>query len=394
MPNSLLSLIARVPGVEQLRNRLRALDARIGALEGRMGGATAGPAPEASFPLQPWWERSFWEPTVALAIRDHCRPGDTVFDVGSNAGALAMMMSRLVGPRGTVLAFEASPRIIDKTHHNLVKAGCHNVTLFHKAVWHSTGALVNMAAGSHLNDRIEEAATGMSVRTVALDDLAAAGDFRPSFIKMDIEGAEFDALRGASRLLREVRPILALEQSPEDMRCHALLTEAGYAAMDLASYRRIRSAADFPAATGVANVLFAPQERIASNPYFSEDAPAEVSHLTAGEFIRATDGSISLAEPIALPPGRYIVAADFSASGRDNDIWAGVEADGEMIFRYHTYTSFMAESYSEWVIQLDRPARISPFLRFLGGSDPSLRWNGARVRRLSAFDGWAPPVVE
>ena len=87
--------------------------------------------------MQPWWTRSFWEPTVALAICDHCRPGDVVFDVGCNAGGLALMMSRLVGPRGIVLAFEASPRIIDKTHYNLVQAGCHNVTLFHRAVWHS-----------------------------------------------------------------------------------------------------------------------------------------------------------------------------------------------------------------------------------------------------------------
>ena len=30
--------------------------------------------PAASIPLQNWWEPSFWEPTVALAIRDHCRP--------------------------------------------------------------------------------------------------------------------------------------------------------------------------------------------------------------------------------------------------------------------------------------------------------------------------------
>jgi hypothetical protein len=98
-----------------------------------------------TFPLSDWWKPSFWEPTVALAIRDYCRPGNVVFDVGTNAAGLALMMLRLVGPRGIVLAFEASPRIIDKTHYNLVKVGCHNVTLFHKAVWSRSGDLVNMA---------------------------------------------------------------------------------------------------------------------------------------------------------------------------------------------------------------------------------------------------------
>lgn len=46
------------------------------------------------------------------------------------------------------------------------------------------------------------------------------------------------------------------------------------------------------------------------------------------------------------------------------------------------------------MVQLDRPAKLSPFLRFQSGSDPSLRWNGATVHRLPGFDGWAAPVVE
>src|SRR5215831_13226179 len=115
----------------------------------------------------------------------------------------------------------------------------------------------------------------MSVRSVALDDFAAAGDFRPSFIKMDIEGAEIDALRGMPRLLREVRPVLVLEQSPADMRCHALLAEAGYSAVDLATYVPITCAQDFPPDIGVANVLFAPRETTAGNPYFSGLAPEQ-----------------------------------------------------------------------------------------------------------------------
>ena len=278
-----------------------------------------------------------------MAIRDHCRPGDVVFDVGCNAGGMALMMSRLVGPRGIVLAFEASPRIIDKTNHNLIHAGCHNVTLFHRAVWHTTGAQVHMTAGSHLNDRIDEGATGMSVRTVALDDLAAAGNFRPSFIKMDIEGAEFDALRGMPRLLADVRPVLVLEQSPDDMRCHALLTAAGYLAMDLATYSQIRVAADFPRGTGVANVLFVPQEQAAGSRYFGEAKPELAAELPAERFLRAENGDVRMAESVSLPAGRYLVHADFAADGTDNEVFAGLEADGEVIFRYHTFTRLLAE---------------------------------------------------
>jgi FkbM family methyltransferase len=366
--------------------------ADLGVGQARVTGA--GPDPAAIYPLSNWWEPSFWEPTVALAIRDHCRPGNVVFDVGTNAGGMALMMSRLVGPRGIVLAFEASPRIIDKTHFNLVKAGCHNVTLFHKAVWHTTGSIVNIAAGSHLNDRIEEGATGMSVRTVALDDLAGAGDFRPSFIKMDIEGAEFDALRGMTRLLADVRPVLVLEQSPEDMRCHALLTAANYFAVDLATYLPVTSAADFLPGTSIANLLFAPCEAVATNAYFVRAAPELVANLPADDFVLADNGDISLRTPLSLPAGRYIVRGEFSAEGTDNEILAGVEVDGVVTFRYHTFTAFMAASYRNWVIHLERPSRVGPYMRFLRGSDPSLLWRGVTISHLPAFANLSPPVLE
>lgn len=378
----------RVAGLEQRANTAKLK--RLSAVEGRTDSEN-GPS---SFPIPNWWEHNYCEPTVALAIRDHCRPGNVVFDVGANAGALSMMMSRLVGPRGIVCAFEASPRIVDKTQYNLVNAGCTNVTVFHKAVWHTTDISVNLAAGSHLNDRIVQETTSMSVRTVALDDFAAAADLHPSFIKMDIEGAEFEALRGMARLLRDVRPVLVLEQSPNDMRCHALLTDVAYAAVDLATYRPIRSKDDFPAGTGIANVLFVPGETAKTSPYFNGPMPQPVMALSGAQFKRSANGDISIAEPFLLPAGRYIIRAEFSAEGTDNEIFAGVESNGEAIFRYHTYTRLMAESYSHWVIQLDRDSRIGPYLSFLRGSDPALRWNGVSVFRVPAFDTRPPVIIE
>ena len=330
--------------------------------------------------------------TVALAIRDHVRPGDTAYDVGCNAGALAMQMSRLAGPRGTICAFEASPRIMPRTQYNLIQAACFNTTLFHRAVWHTTGAIVNIAAGSHLNDRIEANTDGVPVQTIALDDFAAATGCVPSFIKMDIEGAEIDALRGMPRMLRETRPILVLEQSPEDMQCHALLTEAGYRAADLGSYREIRTKADFPDVTGVANVLFVPTEKAEDSPYFAGDGELFAT-IEASRYTRGPDGGVSLPDPIELPAGRYIVFADFASDAADNEVFAGIEADGEVIFRYHTNARFMAECYRRWVIQLDSPARIAPYLRFIGGSDPALIWRDTRITRLPAFDRLPAPVI-
>jgi FkbM family methyltransferase len=347
---------------------------------------------QSDFPLQDWWERSHWEPTVAHAIRDHCRSGDTVFDVGANAGGLSQLMSRLVGPKGLVCAFEASPRIVGKTQHNLVKTGCFNVTLYHKAVWSASREIVNMAAGSHLNDRIEKGLTGMPVPTVALDDFVRETDLRPTFIKMDIEGAEYEALKGMAEMLQDTRPVLVLEQSPADMRCNDLLSRASYVGVDLASYRRVRNSRDFAEGTTVANVLFVPGESADHNPYFSPEEPELVAELPAEQFSRS-ERRICLDKPLSLPPGRYIIEANFSAEGTGNEVFAGVEANGEMIFRYHTYTHFLAQSYRHWVIHLDRSAAITPVIRFLRGSDSTLQWHGTTVHRLTAFDGVRSPLV-
>ncbi|MBU8542822.1 MULTISPECIES: FkbM family methyltransferase [Roseomonadaceae] len=399
MRRMILDTLRRATGTQQLRQSVTLLEEEV-ARAMRPQAPAALPhqaelarlARHADFPLQSWWERSLWEPVVQLAVRDHVRPGDIAFDVGANAGAFAMQMSRQAGPRGIVCAFEASPRIIGRTHHNLTAAGCHNVTLYHRAIWNRSGDFVHIAEGSHLNDRVEQGAGGIPVPTLALDDFIAATGLSPSFIKMDIEGAELDALRGSARLIAEGRPIMALEQAPDDMRCHELLIAAGYLAVDLGSYKRITRGEDFSNPTGVNNVLFVPEEKTAASPYF-DPRQERVAKLEAGAFTRDAAGGARLAQPMELPAGRYLVRADFAASGRDNEVYAGVEADGETVFRYHTFTAFMAECYRDWVVQLDRPGRITPFLRFLNGSDATLDWRGAEVLRLPAFDGVAPPLV-
>jgi hypothetical protein len=221
-----MAQIRRILGNEGLSSDLAVLRAQIGESQAPGDGRNFSPPVFASadqsqtFPLTDWWKPSFWEPTVALAIRDYCRPADVVFDVGTNAGA------------------DIAPRWA---------AACRNVTLFHKAVWHQSGDLVNMAPGDHLNDRIQEGFRGgMTVRTIALDDIAFAGDF----------------------------------------------------------------------------------------------------------------------------------------------------VDGEVVFRYHTFTAFMADSYRDWVIHLDWPGEIGPYLGSIVGSDDTLQWDGVDVFPLPDFDGFSRGIIE
>ena len=50
-----------------------------------------------SFGISPWYEENLWEPTVQIILKDLCKSGDIVFDVGANFGGLTTLMSRIVG---------------------------------------------------------------------------------------------------------------------------------------------------------------------------------------------------------------------------------------------------------------------------------------------------------
>ncbi len=351
-----------------------------------------------SFQIPKFWEPNFWEQTVQIALRDYCRPGDVVFDVGANAGALTMIMSRHVGPRGIVCSFEASPRIINKTHYNIVQGGLNNVQLFYRAVYHTSHQVVTLYPGTHLNDSIyndygAEGGASYRVETIALDDFVAESGLMPKFIKMDIEGAEYDALKGAAGILAMGRPGLILEQSPSDMRCFDLLVEAGYLAVDLSNYRRINSAADFDEGVGITNILFIHKDKAAADPYVNASAPVKVVHLPAEAFNIAPNGDVSLINHIDLPPGRYTCKAEFTADGTDNEIFAGVSSERGLLLRNHTYTKLMSDSYRDWVFALRADSKVTPYIQFASGSDKTLKWNGATIYRYPSFDAIKPPVM-
>ena len=122
---------------------------RLAGLQARLD-----PDTRTTFPIVYWYEPNLCEPSVQLALRDLISPGETVFDIGANCGALSLLMSRLVGPKGIVCSFEASRRIVDKTQYNLMSNGCGNATVYHRAVFHTSRMTLPIYYGSHLNDSV------------------------------------------------------------------------------------------------------------------------------------------------------------------------------------------------------------------------------------------------
>ena len=369
--------------LRKIKNRLRTwLGNRIDGAIQRM----ADPYGDSFWYASP----NLWEPPVQTALKDLCRPGATVFDVGANFGGLTSVMSRLVGPRGVVCSFEASPRIFRHLQGNIVKQGHNNVTAYHCAVYSRSNERVKIYPGDHLNDSIYDYGHGRPdefywVNTVSLDAFCAKTGLVPSVVKMDIEGAEFDALNGAVELIAAHKPHLILEQQPTDTRCIELLRGNGYAALDLNSYSMIKGASDFPENVGLRNVLFVHPSRIAELPYAVPPVFEEITKLCAKDFSHA-NSSFTTTRALRLKPGRYLADMGFSASGSANELMCGVKVDGQVIFRYHGYSKLLADSYRDWVFDIPREADVQLYFDFLNDTfDDSFSLRSAQVRRLSGF---------
>ena len=134
------------------------------------------------------------------------RPGDIVWDVGAHAGATAYFLSQLVGDKGKVYAFEPDPHNYEYLLKNIEMRGMANVIPVKKALAGNTGEAIFNADGTTaagLRDCLVYSGTTQltTVQTLSLSDACDALGEIPVYIKMDVEGAEVDIVRGSRDFL-------------------------------------------------------------------------------------------------------------------------------------------------------------------------------------------------
>jgi FkbM family methyltransferase len=177
------------------------------------------------------------EPGGTRAFLDVLTAGQIVFDIGANIGYYTLVASRQVGASGRVLAFEPFPRNISYLYRHVVLNAAGNVTVVPMACSDRT-ALMRFAAGANCaTGRLVDAAAASPnssveyVASVTVDEIVRESGLVPDVLKIDVEGAEVQVLRGAHQTLSAKRPTILLSVHSEDLRsgCTAYLRELGYA---------------------------------------------------------------------------------------------------------------------------------------------------------------------
>ena len=144
-----------------------------------------------------------------IAVRD----GDVVLDGGGCWGDSALYFADRAGATGQVHSFEFEADNLEVMRRNLGLNPelASRVSIVPSALWDRADERLHYAPAGAATAVTAESATGPAVRTVTIDAYVAQAALpRVDYIKLDIEGAELKALRGAEQTLRRWRPTLAI----------------------------------------------------------------------------------------------------------------------------------------------------------------------------------------
>ena len=162
-------------------------------------------------------------------LRTHLNRFGAFIDVGANIGVYTLLASKHLGDPRTVLSFEASPREFRKlkmtiAKNQLLRVRARNVALSDRD--ESVDIFESIGGGGALNKigavpKNEGIWAKRKIRSERLDSIvfgegapALSSDRnRPVFLKIDVEGFELPVLRGASRVLNELRPMIMIEMN-------------------------------------------------------------------------------------------------------------------------------------------------------------------------------------
>jgi len=189
-----------------------------------------------------------YEPAVFAHLRQVVKPGSVILDVGAHVGLFTVLLARWCGPAGHVYAFEPAPQtraaLVD---HLALNGVASRVTPVALAVSDAPGTARLYTVSNSPENTLSQAHTRIpgarpvEVPVTTIDAFCETRRIAPALLKIDIEGFELHALRGARAALARHRPAVVVEMHPQNWpeigagpaQAAALLADLGYRAAPL-----------------------------------------------------------------------------------------------------------------------------------------------------------------
>jgi FkbM family methyltransferase len=191
-----------------------------------------------------------WERNTTAYIGTTLQPGDVFLDIGANAGYFTLLASYWVRAGGKVLAVEPNPPMAIQLRENVARSGLTNVLIEEGACSETTGVRSLFVGNSYTrgnasfykNPRNDRPPAGKSasidVRCTPVDELCDKYRLpRVDLLKLDVEGAELEVLRGMSATLTRWRPRIVVEIFPAAVdSVTAYISQFGYTVSSLGEH--------------------------------------------------------------------------------------------------------------------------------------------------------------
>jgi FkbM family methyltransferase len=196
----------------------------------------------------------FYEYDVEYFLRSYLRPGMVVIDGGANVGVISLISGNRVQPSGQVHSFEPLPATFAILKENVISNRMENIIYVNRLALANRSdriaCLDSVPYHSHLTsikakgkDQIKGTAELRfeEVETITLDEYIVKRDIkRVDLLKLDIEGCEFGAVKGARELINRYSPVVICEFNDFTLNrlgssikeLHAIWEEYGYEFFD------------------------------------------------------------------------------------------------------------------------------------------------------------------
>ena len=153
-----------------------------------------------------------------LCAKPILSPGSVAFDLGSNIGALTLPLAAMVGELGHVHAFDPYPWNTAATRCNAALNHFGNVTAYEVGISNKDYRI----SVSPNDSRVYEASTSETAQELTIASIAQYVHLKPTFLKIDIEGAEHDLFEDLPASTLAGLHCFALEFHPSMLRARGI----------------------------------------------------------------------------------------------------------------------------------------------------------------------------